>query len=108
LIASPGLAQTPVTDGFGQRDSFVLSAEQLLGFQTQETKTEQDNGPDQSTSVDSVGMHPIFWESIGLFGMQSTGLTFGAVVGVSYLPAKSDSSDSAVKLTLVRLRPRIG
>jgi hypothetical protein len=100
--ASRASAQAAVSTqpGFGQHDSFVLSAERLLGYQSQ---TFGDS------TIDSVGFYPVYWSGLGLHGVMSSGLTLGAVVGVTYLSFKSsDPNSTAFKESVFWLRPRIG
>jgi len=102
-----GLAATPAAaqEGgrFGQRDAFVLSVERIVGFQNQ--KFDEDGG-----SVDSTGLQPVYWGSLGLFSMSSSGLNFGALFGVTRLDLDQGffGDPDGLEVTLVQLRPRIG
>ncbi len=96
----PESGSTPSSSfpGFGQRDAFVLSFENVLGFMSQTTGS--DN---REESVASAGTIPsLIWGDIGLFGVSEGGFTYGALVGVEHWFLKGDD------LTILRLRPRIG
>lgn len=99
VFAAPAFAQEKGAE-FGSRDEFVLSLEKLAGYQSQEFG---------GASLEGLGFHPFFWGSVGLHSVQSSGLTFGVLLGATYLnsPA-SDSNDESDSLTLLQLRPRIG
>lgn len=101
FCASNAGAQEPVPKGsrFGERSSFVLSAERLAGYQSQEIG---------ESSVDSIGFHPIYWSGLGLHGVMDSGLTLGTLLGVTYLSFSNEDDDESSKATLIWLRPRIG
>lgn len=108
FTSGAALAQdAPGAQGFGRRDSFVFSVEHVAGFQTLELAIGDDDGDDNSPSLDSVGLHPTYWGNLGVFTISDSGLTFGAVLGVTQLLARDEDAleDS---ITIVRVEPRIG
>lgn len=106
-LAGSASAQAPVApgkSGFGDRDAFVLSVERMFGYQQQEI---------DDRTHDSVGLHPVYWGHLGLFSVSQSGLTFGALLGASYLRLGSDSSDPLddgddTEVAILRVAPRIG
>jgi hypothetical protein len=96
--------------GFGERDSFVLSVERILGYQSQTVGQNCNSAGDCSDeTLDSAGFHPLYWSGLGLHSVMSSGLTVGALIGYTYLSEESASSNSSgTKASLVFLRPRIG
>lgn len=95
---SPSAAQEPEDVGFGNRDSFVFSVERIFGYQS------QDLG---ETTIDSTGLYPTYWGNVGLFGVWSSGLTFGSTFGLTYLDGSLfDDDDEGI--WFMRLGPRVG
>lgn len=105
LLAAPASAQMTnpygprAERGFGNRDSFVFSVENIFGFEHLELG---QSGSSDTTSIDSKVMDPFFWGNVGLFGMYDSGLTLGAVVGLTHEFQKGDD------FTILRLKPRVG
>jgi hypothetical protein len=91
-------AQEPQSQRFGERDAFVFSVERILGFQ------QQDLG---ERTYDSMGLQPLYWGNVGLFGIWDSGLTFGATFGFTYLKSElfNDDDDG---VAIMRVGPRIG
>ena len=87
----------PPSEGFGERDSFVLSLERSFGFVDQ-TIGDDDN----DTTISSHGTFTPLWGDIGLFGV-SDNMTFGTVLGLTNLHSDDGDDDS-----IFRLKPRLG
>ncbi len=85
--------------GFGERDAFVFSVENVFGFQSQSFG---------DTDIDSKGLQPAFWGDVGLFGVRSSGFSYGALLGVSHLRLSQSSSSNTSSITVLRLGPRLG
>lgn len=104
-LPATALAQeaVPAESGgeFGERDSFVLGVERVFGFNSQEISV-----GDASQTIDSTGLFPAYWGHIGLYSMTSSGLNYGALVGVGHQRFSDDDDDT--NTTFVRLGPRIG
>lgn len=90
-------------DRFADRDTFVLSIERFLGFQSQEF-----GGGDNSPTYDSTGMQPIYWGNVGLFGISSSGLALGTTIGFTYFESNLFDDDDDSGAGILRLGPRIG
>ncbi len=103
LICGTASAQEPAapasTGKFGERDAFLFTVERIFGFQSQKQCLD-----DSCQTIDSVGLHPIYWGHIGLFGQQDNGLNYGSLIGFTYLREFLGSDDAA----LLRLGPRVG
>lgn len=92
-------------EGFGERDSFVLSVERSFGFVQQKLGEE-----DYDTTVESKGFFTPLWGEIGLFDV-SDGVTWGALVGFTQLHqggGDGNFGDEGTDLYLIRLKPRVG
>lgn len=99
LLSSPALAQERNAE-FGSRDEFVLSLERLVGFQSQELN---------DTTIEGIGYHPYLWGTLGLHSIQSSGLSLGVLLGVSYFTFPNDDPDEDDDAaSFLQLRPRIG
>jgi hypothetical protein len=106
--ASPATAQE--APGFGRRDAFVFSIEDVFGFASTEVESEDSQGETQSNSTDSIGLQPLLWGNIGLHKVWSSGLTFGVLLGAGYdrttLPIFGQDID--ISVATFRVGPRIG
>lgn len=97
LLATAAPARAQETGRrFGDRDETIVSVERMLGFQNQQL--DEDGG-----SIDATGFQPFLWGSLGIFGMGSSGLSFGVLLGFSRL--EDEDGDG---ISVGQLRPRIG
>ncbi|MCA9593035.1 MAG: hypothetical protein KC776_06985 [Myxococcales bacterium] len=97
-LGLPAVAAAQQTKShFGERDSFVVSIERIFGFQGQNLFGQNN---------DSIGFHPILWGNVGLFAVQSSGLSFGSTVGLAHV--RDLTGDDKDSFTVARLGPRIG
>ncbi len=111
LLAAPASAQTNnpygtrAERGFGNRDSFVFSVENVFGFQHLEFGQSGSSG---TTSIDTKVMHPFFWGNVGFFGVYDSGLSLGGLVGVTHEFVHNDAFNPGHDFTILRLKPRVG
>jgi hypothetical protein len=103
-------AQEPANDGFGNRDAFVFSVEDVFGFTSHEFTSEDASGEEESNSTDSLGLQPLLWGNIGLHDISSSGLTLGVLLGAGYDRTEIPffGQDVEISVATVRIGPRIG
>ncbi len=118
LLATPASAQTlnpygPRAErGFGHRDAFAFTLEQVFGFEHLELGSEDSNGNSHTQSYDTKPMGALYWGDVGLFSVSQNGLTLGTLLGFThvFVPSGSDSAvgNGSEDATIIRLKPRIG
>jgi hypothetical protein len=103
----PPTARKPPRLGFGQRSSFVFSVQDVFGFVSEETTSQQTVSENRTSSLDTKGFFPVaYGPRLGFDGIAKSGLSYGT--RFTGWRAANPNADDAGSMLFLELGPRLG